>query len=503
MYRRASMIATLVSLLAFCGCGGGGGGGEPPPSPTPQPTPSENAEHLRAIAAATGSESSRMALEYNSLAVGNDEQGRNLSDTHVEALTQLEAQNVTVTLADVANQLAAAGITADGVALTPEKFVEFLQAFVEVAYAMPGDPRVFLPLYLVSGADGSVPSSVPSLSAATSISPTKAGVLYALTWAVAAYPELQELSRPAQLSPQDLDVPDWLSDLGTSIFSELAQFQYPLPPDTGDPDRDLAMLMGGGVGGIVGYAICWGAASLIASTGVGAAAFPYLVPVPGNPVPMVVAGTTAYVGGQLAGFLYDLFHDEPVDQPGSVILEEDGSYAGLGLVDEATTPYDLTATGQVAGHIADLEITNTTSSPVEVTTIPGMVFDNANADEQDMVVIERVSITLAPGESATINVEGCCINLHLAAPAPEANFSLGAQERPDLLALSYAVHYTNASEWAAQDAVWLLTDDAPPWDVDAVRDLLLAAGLDPADYPALSGPLPESLSPKRAKVLVN
>jgi excinuclease ABC subunit C len=52
-------------------------------------------------------------------------------------------------------------------------------------------------------------------------------------------------------------------------------------------------------------------------------------------------------------------------------------------------------------------------------------------------------------------------------------------KRPDLPRLAALVQ-------GVSDIETVITDNEVPWDVSAVRDLFVAAGLDPSSYPALN-----------------
>lgn len=146
---------------------------------------------------------------------------------------------------------------------------------------------------------------------------------------------------------------------------------------------------------------------------------------------------------------------------------------------------ELIATGEYYGHVADFKAENLTNESQVAMIYPGMSFRNENADRQDLTVIRSLTLPLSPKEMRTVAVRGVCINLDKPAPNYGDRFIPFAEQREDLRSLCEAIERLNAPDDVAQDAVWVITDNEPPLDRDAVTRLFIAAGLNPDHYEAL------------------
>ena len=130
----------------------------------------------------------------------------------------------------------------------------------------------------------------------------------------------------------------------------------------------------------------------------------------------------------------------------------------------------------------------------------GTILQPANADVQRMVLIGNVEFTVPGGQTWTTPVYGVCANLDRPGPDVGAIFVVAGTQRDDLTALTYAAYLRGTADYIVQQAVWVITDNSPPSDWYEVRDLFIAAGLNPDDYPAMSTYSARSTSPKLRKL---
>jgi len=186
---------------------------------------------------------------------------------------------------------------------------------------------------------------------------------------------------------------------------------------------------------------------------------------------------------------------------GSAILKYETG-GTLQIVDPShVTPETLWATGYYTGHVADCELYNGSSQVVRVVIAPGTCLDNPEADEQDIVVIRELDMSVSPQQWMSVPLYGCCINLDKSPPSAYQVLHIAQNQRPDLLSLGGAIARENASDSVAQDAVWVLTDDSPPdsGNYSAVWNLFLAAGLSPYDYDGFWYTYSSSVSSRKRK----
>jgi len=149
-------------------------------------------------------------------------------------------------------------------------------------------------------------------------------------------------------------------------------------------------------------------------------------------------------------------------------------------------------------------------SDLTVTLPPGLLLTNSDPTEQNMILLQiegavdnpgantytpATVMELAPQETvAYYVVEAFCTNLHNGNPTNGTSMTLSGQASSDLVSLMKAAAARNDSILVIQAAVWALTDNASRDDLNQVgyqlsdqdlqsaRDLLRAAGLDPANY---------------------
>ena len=177
------------------------------------------------------------------------------------------------------------------------------------------------------------------------------------------------------------------------------------------------------------------------------------------------------------------WNEELIGPDGNPAYVEIGPIDGTDLL-SAPAGLDtlLTATGQVAGHVAVLHVDNQTDQEKHVLVFPGISFRNeTSSGRQDMTVIRTASATVPAGQQKMMAVSGACINLHKAPPSPGDLFVPFTEQRWDLIALGQAIDRLNADDIVAQLAVWAITDDVTPTDEEVIQ-LLIAAGLNPDDY---------------------
>src|SRR5262245_49741451 len=70
---------------------------------------------------------------------------------------------------------------------------------------------------------------------------------------------------------------------------------------------------------------------------------------------------------------------------------------------------DSTGTGDTSGHIADLKLTNLTDQPINC-VIPPMVLESKSRETQDYVCPKPQTVKIGPHSTATVPMDGVCIN---------------------------------------------------------------------------------------------
>ena len=167
-------------------------------------------------------------------------------------------------------------------------------------------------------------------------------------------------------------------------------------------------------------------------------------------------------------------------------------------------PGDITvsfvATGSITGHVADCQVHNNASSSARTKYLAGTILEPVGADVQRIVLISNVELTVPASQTLTASVHGCCANLDRPGPDYGDIFVVGSTQRDELIAVTYTAYVRDTADYIVQQAVWVITDDSPPYDWQEVYDLFIAAGLNPDDYPAMSTYSVGSTSPRPRKL---
>lgn len=184
----------------------------------------------------------------------------------------------------------------------------------------------------------------------------------------------------------------------------------------------------------------------------------------------------------------------------------------LTAVNQQLVTVSFASTGSASGDVIDITLHRFKSpnSDIQVTLPPGLLLTNSDPSEQNMVLLQVEGVLdqpgassytpatvmeLAPGETdAYYVVAAYCANLHKSNPSSGRGLMLSGQGSPDLVSLMKTEQSRNDELLVIQAAVWAITDNATSYDLNqvgyklsdqelqSVRDLLRAAGLNPANY---------------------
>lgn len=158
---------------------------------------------------------------------------------------------------------------------------------------------------------------------------------------------------------------------------------------------------------------------------------------------------------------------------------------------------DISAKGEVTGNVAEAVVRNGTNQELCFCAMPCMSLANSSADAQNLAVVKTGLLCLGPSQTGTMQLQGSCINQSKHAPSMGQSMALYAESRNDLCSLSQAIdrelqigEQFTPDMFIAMQAVWAITDNAPPLDTNSValiKQLFRQAGLNPDNYLAFSG----------------
>jgi len=167
-------------------------------------------------------------------------------------------------------------------------------------------------------------------------------------------------------------------------------------------------------------------------------------------------------------------------------------------------------TGGASGDVMLLRVRRTVARTLSITVPLGLVVDNTDASEQDMIVrrlagedgggdgyspVDSVLLT-DDGEHEYV-LEAYCLEAHKDNPSSDSSLRIGEAADSDVLAVLAAIDQTDHAEGnvkVIQAAVWAITDDITldeleevgyelsSDDVETARELIEVGGLDPESY---------------------
>ena len=167
-------------------------------------------------------------------------------------------------------------------------------------------------------------------------------------------------------------------------------------------------------------------------------------------------------------------------------------------VNQQLVTVSFTSTGGASGNVINITLNRFKSqnTDIHVTLPPGLLLTNSDPSEQNMILEGSIEMELSLQDITTSldNVLAYCVQLHSGNPTNGTSLTLSGQASPDLVSLMKAAAARNDSILVIQAAVWAITDNPTrddlnqvgyqlsDQDLQSVRDLLRAAGLNPANY---------------------
>jgi hypothetical protein len=97
------------------------------------------------------------------------------------------------------------------------------------------------------------------------------------------------------------------------------------------------------------------------------------------------------------------------------------------------------AEGETSGPILTVQVTNPTSASIEVTIPCGLIFSPDEEEEQRLMVIQAVSITLEAGETGELTPYVVCIDADRSVPGNGTAYIVGSLASGDLLTLAQCI----------------------------------------------------------------
>ena len=120
------------------------------------------------------------------------------------------------------------------------------------------------------------------------------------------------------------------------------------------------------------------------------------------------------------------------------------------------------------GEIFSVAVRNMSSDALEVEIPCGLVFIPNNNSLQPMMVIQKESASVDPGETLDLSIYVVCIDADAGVPEAGDDYSIGYMEGGDLLSFAECLCEdpdTTTDPLGVQFAVWMVSEDINPGDL--------------------------------------
>jgi len=233
-----------------------------------------------------------------------------------------------------------------------------------------------------------------------------------------------------------------------------------------------------------------------------------------------IACSTLQRFGGVEGESQDAVHDEWIDESGAesaidvqpdveadIVVERPESSDSSGAQENTATDDSLANTtlgqqmesgevtidlvestgGGTQGEIIEVIITNQSGEELVFVIPPGLVFTPIGTDEQNLMVLDGVEVTLQPGETIVLSPYVICIEASAATPSAGSVYQIGYLESDDLHAFAVCVD-EEADGTLTQDDIGL---QFAAWSIANGGNVLEMPELTEVEEGALSGLMEE------------
>ncbi|MFY0651025.1 MAG: hypothetical protein JXQ96_03280 [Cyclobacteriaceae bacterium] len=127
--------------------------------------------------------------------------------------------------------------------------------------------------------------------------------------------------------------------------------------------------------------------------------------------------------------------------------------------------------GGLGEKSVSLTLRNNVSSSLLILIPAGQILNSADADAQDLIVLEEIIVSLPPKKEGTTILAGACTQMSNYAPKKGESYNLGQIAVGPLLKVAQIVSDNNFSNVNAQAAVWGITDGGSINNIHGGRDV--------------------------------
>lgn len=111
------------------------------------------------------------------------------------------------------------------------------------------------------------------------------------------------------------------------------------------------------------------------------------------------------------------------------------------------------------GGCIKVTLQNLTSTPVSIQLEPGLFLLSEDTTEQRMMIADNQQLALSPKGSKSATVNAFCSQMHKSAPSQNIAFNSSGNAEGNLLTLANYVAKNKFHSYAAQNAIWVITDN--------------------------------------------
>ncbi|NVO19607.1 MAG: hypothetical protein HXX13_07895 [Bacteroidetes bacterium] len=143
---------------------------------------------------------------------------------------------------------------------------------------------------------------------------------------------------------------------------------------------------------------------------------------------------------------------------------EDALKKGIVSAEISGRPYDSSRIflSSYYGPCLNLHLKSKSHSTLSIILENGRFLETADTSEQRMIVTQQELISLLPDKEKKIAIYAMCTQMHDHSPGSKSRLSMGPMASGNLLKLTRFIGHNKFQDQAAQETIWVITDDNSP-----------------------------------------
>lgn len=136
---------------------------------------------------------------------------------------------------------------------------------------------------------------------------------------------------------------------------------------------------------------------------------------------------------------------------------------------------NLQSLGGHSENCVQVKVYNASSNPLQINLEPGVVLDNLDESQQDIIVVKNLKMNLRPNQNLDTVAYGFCCQSQNSGPQKGQKFILGKKSDSIMVKLCNYLNTHKIEPWKAQSAIWTLSNKHKLSSIGESKDTSIAA----------------------------